>query len=400
MNEQQKTIKITILSSHPTQHEGPMLRNINKHPLIDLNVYFYSNPNDLQIKKRRDPEVGYLPNWDIPILEGYKYKFISCLTIKGYINDLLNKDYDIIVIEGYNSLYSWLTMIIARAIRRIPVIFRCDSTLLYKNTIFKSLVKKLILKIVCYISSAYLYVGSLNKKFYRYYNIPLEKLFLVPYAVDNEFIKKRCDTFRKKKNRYRNQYGIPKDIIVILGILKFIEREAPMDLLKAYTILDRKGIKAALVLVGDGKQRILIEEYIKQNKLNNVYLVGYREYSELPKFYAIADIFVHPVIRGSWELSINEATAAGLPVITTDLVGSAQDLIKEGVNGFIYHAGDIEELAAKLEIILNNRNLMIKMGQESQKIILPWSYKQCTKGFIESVKYITKRKEKHINYPY
>jgi len=96
MNEQQKTIKIAILSSHPTQHEGPMLRNINKHPLIDLTVYFYSNSNDFQIKKRMDSEVGYLPNWDIPILEGYKYKFISCLTIKGYINDLLNNDYDII----------------------------------------------------------------------------------------------------------------------------------------------------------------------------------------------------------------------------------------------------------------------------------------------------------------
>jgi len=290
-------------------------------------------------------------------------------------------------------------MIIARAIRRIPVIFRCDSILLYKKNMFRRYIKKIILKIIFSISSAYLYVGTLNKKFYKYHNISQEKLFLVPYAVDNEFIKKRCDTFRKKKNRYRNQYGIPKDIIVILGILKFIEREAPMDLLKAYTILDRKGIKVALVLVGDGKQRILIEEYIKQNKLNNVYLVGYKEYSELPKFFAISNIFVHPAIRGCWELSINEATAAGLPVITTDLVGSAQDLIKEGVNGFIYHAGDIEELAAKLEIILNNRNLMIKMGQESQKIILPWSYKQCTKGFIESVKYITKRKEKHVNYP-
>jgi len=392
MNKQQKKLEIAILSSHPTQHEGPMFQNINKHPLINLTVYFYSNSNDLQIKKRIDPEVGYLPNWDIPILEGYKYKFISCLNIKGYIKDLLNEDYDVIVIEGYNSLYSWLTMIIAWVIRKIPVIFRCDSTLLHNNNILKSLVKKIILKIVFYISSAYLYIGTLNKKFYQYYKIPQEKLFLVPYAVDNDLIMRKTNIFRRKKNEYKKQLGISEDMYVISGILKFVQRESPMDLLKAYNSLYQKNIKVALVLVGDGKQRTALEEYIKQYQLNNVYLVGYIKYSELPKFYAITDIFVHPAIRGSWKLSINEAAAASLPIITTDLVGSAKDLIKEGSNGFIYHAGDIKELAEKLEILIKNRNLMTKMGQESQKIILSWDYKQCVKGFVEAVTYVHVKK--------
>ena len=76
-----------------------------------------------------------------------------------------------------------------------------------------------------------------------------------------------------------------------------------------------------------------------------VILPGFRQYDELPAFYGLARAFVHASTTEQWGLVVNEAMAAGLPVLVSDRCGCAQDLVRNGVNGFTFDPCDVEELA-------------------------------------------------------
>src|SRR2546430_3298455 len=86
--------------------------------------------------------------------------------------------------------------------------------------------------------------------------------------------------------------------------------------------------------------------------LHAVKFLGFRNQSELPSFYDLCDVFVLPSTSEPWGLVVNEAMAAGRPVVVSDQVGCARDLVQNGLNGFIFPVGDVEALAHALTRVL------------------------------------------------
>ena len=76
-----KKIRIAYLATHPIQYQAPLFKEISKSPCIDLKVLFFS---DFSSKSYNDVEFGKNIKWDIPLFDGYKYKYLSC-------NDSVNK---------------------------------------------------------------------------------------------------------------------------------------------------------------------------------------------------------------------------------------------------------------------------------------------------------------------
>ena len=127
-----------------------------------------------------------------------------------------------------------------------------------------------------------------------------------------------------------------------------------------------------MLLVGDGPIRNELEEYSNNNFKRQATFTGYVKYPELPKYYGISDIFVHTSNNEPWGVSVQEAMASGLPVITSEFVGSSVDLIKEGQNGFIYKTNNIKELKVKLLHALTINKLEVKRTNDN--ILEFWSY--------------------------
>ena len=111
-----------------------------------------------------------------------------------------------------------------------------------------------------------------------------------------------------------------------------------------------------------------------ERDLKNVHFSGFMNQTELPAYYAASDIFVLPSGAGeTWGLVVNEAMAAGLPVIASDMVGCVPDLIRHGRNGYVFPAGDVGELARVLAELIGNPSLRKKFVEESFKIILNYT---------------------------
>ena len=390
-----KKYKLAILTSHPIQYKTPLYKLLAEQKKIDLTVLFCSNWG---LKTYHDEKFGQNIKWDIPLLDGYKSKVLKNVSpfpnvsrFFGLINpeiidELKKNNYDAIWIHGWNSFTNWLTMVTAFKLN-IPVLLRGEINLLQKSFFLKNILKKLILKNLFKKISAFLSIGAYNAKFYEAYGVPKEKIFLVPYTVNNDFFILKANELTSKKQSLKEKYDIPRNLPVILFSGKLIHKKRPIDLLKAYEIVSKE-TDVALVYLGEGELRKEIELYIKNHNLKNVYLMGFRNQTELPEFYAMADIFVLPSAFEPWGLVVNEAMCFSLPVIISDEVGAGGDLVKDGVNGCIYPSGDIDELSNRLKILLGNKNLREKSGQASLEIIKSWSYKDDLKGVLSCLKII------------
>ena len=135
-----------------------------------------------------------------------------------------------------------------------------------------------------------------------------------------------------------------------------------MDLITAASS-NRTTRKSQVILVGDGALLETCRNEIAANKLTNVHLVGFKNQSELPTFYAAADVLVLPSEYETWGLVVNEAMACGLPCIVSDACGAAADMILEGKTGFIYPMGDVERLAELMMFMADNKEQRREMGR-------------------------------------
>ena len=393
--EDKRRFKLAVLASHPIQYQTPFYKYLTESKELDLHVFFCS---DIGYKTYTDEGFGQSFKWDTPLLEGYKYEFLKNISLfpnvskfwglinPSIIKKLITEKFDALWIHGWSRFTDWLVMIVAIKYN-IPVFIRGESNLLSNVPFWKAALKKFILRNLFKKISAFLAIGRYNAEFYEYYDVPKEKIFLVPYCVNNDFFISKANELIPQKEKLRKKYNIPGNLPVILFSGKLISVKRPMDLLKAFELVSRE-YKCSLVFVGEGVLRNELESYIREKKLNNVFFMGFKNQTELPEFYAMADIFVLPSEHEPWGLVVNEAMCFGLPVIVSNMIGSGGDLIKEGENGYIFQACKIFDLEQKIRLLLSNTVNGSRLRDTSRKIISKWSYKEGVSGILSCLKSI------------
>lgn len=385
--------KVAALTSHPIQYQAPLFKKITEHPQIDLMVYFSW---DFGVKDASyDSEFGRKLKWDIPVLQGYKYKFLTNYSPKpssnfwgqinpGIIRELAVNKYDAVIIFGWNSFSNWLAFITA-FISKTPVFLRGENPLNQEwlKPAWKRRVKKVVFGWLFKRVSAFLYIGEENKKFYEYYGVPNEKLVFCPYAVDNERFIATSKALSAKRKALKEELGVDDKDIIILFAGKLIEKKRPFDLLRAFNLLNSKFhiLNSSLIFVGDGPLRPELEKYVEEQNINNVHFVGFKNQTEMPGYYTLADIFILPSgIGETWGLAINEAMCFRLPVIGSDLIGCGPDLIRHRENGYIFPVGNIEKLAEYLADLIKNPQKRKSFGKKSFEIIQNYGYQKDIEG--------------------
>jgi glycosyltransferase involved in cell wall biosynthesis len=217
---------------------------------------------------------------------------------------------------------------------------------------------------------------------------PPERIFLSPHAVDYEGLRAKSRLQPAERSRLRAEYGVsqPK---VVLYVGRLVKRKGIRVLLEAFKQLKARDPDTALVLVGDGYQRRELEEFCASQALRDVHFTGPVPHAKVPLFYGLADLFVLPSIptgikvwgEEAWGFVVGEAIACGLPVIATDQVGGSDDLIREGANGHVVPARDVDRLADAMGGILADDGLRARMGQASDQIARQFSYERATEGY-------------------
>ena len=222
--------------------------------------------------------------------------------------------------------------------------------------------------------------GKAHKEYLIKLGIPEKAIFLGYNVVGNNIF--HPDNIRHLPNPLAKPY--------FFAINRFVTKKNLTLLIDAYAEYHKiKGdLSWNLVLSGDGKLRFQIEKQIDALNLTNfIHLPGFLQQEELLPYFAHANCFVHASIQEQWGLVVNEAMAAGLPVIVSDRCGCFEDLVIKGVNGFGFDPENQQELTQLMLKMSSEEIDLAAMGEASLQHIQKYSPDYFAQGLMQAVEY-------------
>lgn len=367
--------RLAIISTHPIQYNAPLFQQLAARENIKIKVFYTWSQ---AVKEVPDIDFGRKIQWDIPLLQGYNYSIVLNTASKpgnksfwGIRNDNLVAEIeewqaDAILLFGWN-FQSHLN-VIRYFHRKKVILFRGDSNLIDKEGLVKTIIKNTILTLIYRFVDKALFVGTHNKDYFLHFGFKEAQLTFAPHTIDNSFFREFSNLQQNELLSLKERLGLQSARHVFIFVGKFIEKKNPLLLLEAF-ISAGFTEDIHLVFVGDGK----LKEEIKINTDNfpNIHLLPFQNQSNLPVIYRLGDTLVLPS-KGpneTWGLVINEAIACGLAVITSNKVGCAPELVKEGKNGFVFNYESKEALEKVLNLSLGlNKEIVKETNAEIEQV--------------------------------
>jgi len=362
--------KVIYLSGKPTNYRQPLFRILGKSERLAFHFAFFS---------RMVPDRTYEDHGPMD----YPHCFLAP-GVSG-IRRLLNQERpDGLVVHAH---WPWPFMAagLTASLMGIPIFLTGAAHLLdwSDSARWKRVVKQAILRAYFRRSSAALSLGTLNTAFYRHMGVPAKRIHLVRYGIDNDTFTPFAGHGPDGKKKLRRELGLRDEGALLLSVGRLTREKDYGTLLRAMKILSSRHPALSLVIVGTGPERKLLEGIIQSQSLTRVQLVGDIRSSAVPKFFGASDAFILSSISETWGVVINEALAAGLPVLASDRGAAARDLVCAGLNGFVFNHGDPADAARAVEQYLASDSSAL--GVSSRKTISAWDVKVTARRIEEAI---------------
>jgi glycosyltransferase involved in cell wall biosynthesis len=390
-SERMKIVRLAIISTHPIQYYAPIFQALARSKSVQPRVFFtWSQTAGAGVA---DPGFGRTIEWDIPLLEGYEFEFVPNTAkrpgtehFRGLRNPGLNRAIeawraDAVLIFGWNSEAHLGALVHFK--KRIPVFFRGDSTLLDRRPGWRSLARRIFLSWVYRHIDVAIAVGSNNRDYYRWCGVPEARIAFAPHAIDTLRFSDPEGSHEERAAQWRRDLGISAAARVVLFAGKLLPKKDPLLLLEAFL---HCGTPAHLILVGNGALESNLRELTRGR--SDVHLLPFQNQQAMPAVYRLGDVFVLPS-RGpgeTWGLAINEAMAAGRPVIAGSKAGGARDLVIQDVSGWVFESGNRDDLTAAIRNALTcDSQILRTMGEAAKTESARWSIAAAAAGIERAV---------------
>jgi glycosyltransferase involved in cell wall biosynthesis len=393
--------RVAVVASHPIQYQAPWFRALAR--AVDL-VVFFCHRQDAQ--GQADAGFGEGFEWDVDLLDGYEARWLTNRAARPGVETfsgcdtpeirrrLSEEHFDACIVSGW-YLRSYIQAIRACWSLGVPVLVRGDSQLKGPRRIGVAAAKYLPYRWFLRRVDGHLYVGKANYDYLRHYGVESDRLFFAPHFVDNAWFRdqaaRACDDGSADAIRLGERSPDGRTTVLFAG--KFIEKKRPRDFVEAVGVLAQSGVPIQGLLVGAGPLGGELESLAADSGAP-VRFLGFRNQTDMPACYAAADCLVLPSDgRETWGLVVNEAMACGLPVITSDAVGAARDLIEEGETGYVFPAGDVGALAEAMRTMtgaLEDRGDHMRAAVRSR--IDAYSCEAAVAGTLDALKRTTRQR--------
>jgi len=343
---------ILFIQTQPSQLDAPFFSQLYARTGGKVSVAILNN---LMERSDIDVELGFKPIF--PKFDSQVFLNVFGCGIYGVIKLFLyvcRCRPELIVVQDQSWLEKFFICFFCKLLK-INVAIRSD-----KNSIstgakfgFSLLIERYIVR---NLFDIYVPVSHLTTD---YYGWKYDEVISLPYLTQEQ---KFYPTFNAKLIRHeiRNLLKIDKNATVFLAVTKFVERENPLALLKAFFILQKKPSKKTveLILIGAGELEPILKNYVLVNDVKNVHFLGYIPFDSLQKYYFSSDVFLHFAHSEPWGVSPQDALVSGLGLITSNKVGSGLCFLKDNLSKYLVDSSDE----------INAANLMYELIQRPHAI--------------------------------
>ncbi len=335
-------MKVLFVFNHPAPYKVRLFNELSKE--IDLHVIFERN------KASDRPDDFYnCHNYQ------FKYTFLkkgsfsrensNTNELKKYIKKH-HQEYDLIIMNGYSTITEMKTIRYMKK-HHIEFVLYINGGVIKKENIFKKKLKQsLILSAKKYLSPC-----EEASEYLIHYGVKKDDIYHYPYSTlyEKELLKEVLSA--EEKQIIRDKYHLPSSPLFITAS-SFIERKNILQLIQCF-----KDMPTNLLIIGEGPLKESYISYIKENKLNNIFLRDFEKRDVLFEILKGGDYFITLSNEDIYGHTTNEAMANGLPVVSSNKVVSSKHLIKNGINGYLVDLQDISKI----------KEAILKMNKEMTK---------------------------------
>ena len=365
----ERRFRVLAIASHPVQYAAPIFRLMAQHSQLDFQVAYCSLRG---AEAGHDPEFGRSVKWDIPLLDGYAWTHVAnrgsgSESFFGLCNPALwnfvrKGRFDaLLCYAGYVRATFWIAYFAAKS-ASAAFLFGTDATTLSsrQDREWKRFAKRIAWPLLFRLADQVIVPSSGTRDLILSLGIPGDRVTLTPYVVDNDWW--TAQGARVDREAVRASWGARPDDTVVLFCAKLQPWKRPADLLRAFARANLPN--ALLVFAGEGSLGPQLEaEAAALGITSQVRFFGFVNQSQIPAIYASADVMVLPSEYEPFAVVVNEAMCCGCPVIASDRVGAARDLVAPVNPEFIFPCGDIDALAALLSRVAKDRPLLRRIGR-------------------------------------
>jgi glycosyltransferase involved in cell wall biosynthesis len=322
------------------------------------------------------------------LADGYprtrRARYFAINKIKTWLSDIRP---DVLAVPGWSEPLALASALEARR-KSIPVILmsdsrllRCISSGLQPRAVFVESFKRRIMGLF---NSAFV-AGHEHSLYLQSLGMPEQKISLGLDVVDNEHFSSGAAQAREQAAFHRKRLGLPSKYFLLCS--RLLPRKNIETAIEAFALF-RKHRTAdgwQLVIAGDGPRRDILR-HIAQEQLvmSDIQFRGAQSYGQLPILYGLSEAFILPSWSETWGLVVNEAMAAGLPVVVSMNAGCVHELVQNGSNGYTFDPRDVGQLARLMSGLAENSQRRKEMGRCSEKIISEWGFSRFAEGMLSA----------------
>jgi glycosyltransferase involved in cell wall biosynthesis len=376
-----EAIRVAAIFPEPTPYRAPLLDRVAALPEVDLTVLYSAETVagrtwrvDLRhravfLRGARLPGAPKLLHHDYPVTPGITRALDAARP-------------DVVVVSGWSTFAAQGAIAWCR-LRHVPYVLVVESHDEGPRPGWRRKVKGAVVPRVVGGASGALVTGTLARRSMIARGAPPERVRVFANTIDVEAFGEQANRLAARRTELREWLGSGPDDVVVVSVAR-LAPEKGLDVL-VHAVAEAGDPRLLLVLAGNGPERERLED-LANVRGARLTLAGDLEWEQIVQVYVAADVFALLSEREPWAVVVNEAAACGLPLVLSDRVGAAHDLLRDGENGFLVAAGDADAAAAALRRLAADPALRATYGARSRELAQDWGYGPSVAGFLAAVR--------------
>jgi glycosyltransferase involved in cell wall biosynthesis len=372
------SLRVTSVSPEPTPYRAPLFDRVARHPDLELTVVYaartvagrswdVAHAHEAVVLRGRSPRAARrILRHDYPVTP-------------GIFRVLGESRPDCVVVSGWSTFAAQVAILWCR-LRRVPYVVLVESHDTGPKAGWRRVVKGSVVPAVLRGASSVLVAGSLARDSVVSHGARPERVRVFANTIDVASYAERCHRASTRRQELRRRLGLADDAVAVLCVARLVPEKDIDTLLRASAIA---GVRP--VLAGSGPERSRLERLAGELSLDAIFL-GERPWDELVEVYVSADVFALLSEHEPWGVVVNEAAACSLPLVLSNRVGAAADLLREAENGFLVPAGDVGAAAEALRRLAADAELRRRFGERSRELVDGWGYDASVDNFVIAVR--------------
>jgi len=380
-----RPIRLAVVLPEPTPYRTGMLDRLAERPDLELTVVYAAaavqqrawgidvGHRAVLLDGRRVPGAARVLRHDYPVSTG----------IFGALRDA---DADVVVVSGWSTFASQATVAWCRR-HGIPYVLLVESNERDARPGWRRTVKNAVVPTVVGGAAEVLVVGSLARESMRARGVPDDRISVVANTIDVGRFGRETDELATRRDALRADAGVAAEDVAVLSVARLAPEKGLDTLVRAVASAGDK--RLVLLLAGSGPERERLAALAAELGVRLMLLPDI-PWERVVERYVLADVFALLSRHEPWGVVVNEAAACGLPLVLSDRVGAAFDLLEEGRNGRLVPAGDAAAAGDALRELAADPELRRAMGAASREIVAGWGYEPSIENLVAAVRRVAR----------